>query len=136
MNNQLHKSQKDKMILGVCGGVAEYFEIDSSIVRILWAITSLVFGTGVILYLIAAFIFPYGNETEWDETEVKKSQPKINRTDQRNVIGIILIICGLFILLKNFSFIIDFDYLWSILLVVLGVVLILKGKEKRDKDEE
>lgn len=40
MNENLHKSKNDKMILGVCGGVGEYLGVDSSIVRILWAIAS------------------------------------------------------------------------------------------------
>lgn len=46
------------MIDGVCGGVAEYFEIDPTIVRVVWAAITLVWGAGLILYIICMFAFP------------------------------------------------------------------------------
>ncbi|MBQ9156094.1 MAG: PspC domain-containing protein [Eubacterium sp.] len=55
---QLCKSQHDKVIMGVCGGVAEYFDIDPTIVRLVWALFTLGGGAGVILYIIAAIIMP------------------------------------------------------------------------------
>lgn len=136
MDNQLHKSNQDKMILGVCGGVAEYFEVDSSLVRIIWAVASFVFGTGIILYLIAAIILPYGDESQGTNYEGNKKTPNVDRSSQRKVIGLVLIAGGLFILLRNFAFYIDFDYVFSAFLVVLGIVVIFKGREKNSKDEE
>lgn len=58
MKKKLYKSETDKMICGVCGGVAEYFGIDSSIVRLAWAIFTLLGGCGIIAYIIAAIIIP------------------------------------------------------------------------------
>lgn len=133
MNNQLHKSEYDKMIFGVCGGVAEYLDIDSSIVRIIWAISSLLAGAGILVYLLAAIILPYGDSHDFQGEEKKT---KINNIEQRNVIGIILIICGAFLMLRNFAFYINFDYVWSTLLIILGFIVVLKGREKRNKDEE
>ncbi len=46
------------MLTGVCGGVAEYFHIDSSIVRVLFAISVLLYGIGAIAYLVLAIILP------------------------------------------------------------------------------
>lgn len=46
------------MLAGVCGGIAEYFNIDPTIVRLVWAALALVWGTGVILYIAAAIILP------------------------------------------------------------------------------
>ena len=46
------------MVSGVCGGVAEYFNIDPSLVRILWAFVALCAGAGLIAYIIAACILP------------------------------------------------------------------------------
>ena len=46
------------MLCGVCGGIAEYFNIDPSIVRLLWAALVIVGGTGILLYIIAAIILP------------------------------------------------------------------------------
>lgn len=54
---RLRKS-RDKKIAGVCGGVAEYLNCDPTIIRILWAILILCYGTGLIVYLIAALILP------------------------------------------------------------------------------
>ena len=60
MNNgkKLRKSNTDKKIFGVCGGIAEYFGIDSTIVRIIWTILAFIWGSGVILYFIVALIMP------------------------------------------------------------------------------
>lgn len=56
---KLYLSDKDRKIAGVCGGLAEYFGIDSTIVRILWALAVMVsYGTGFILYLVFWLIVP------------------------------------------------------------------------------
>ncbi len=57
---KLCKSRTDKKICGVCGGIAEYFDIDSILVRILWLILIFVFGTGLLLYFAMALIMPEG----------------------------------------------------------------------------
>ena len=49
---------RDKMILGVCGGFAEYFGWDPTMVRIIWAVLACCFGTGLLAYIIAAIIMP------------------------------------------------------------------------------
>lgn len=46
------------MLCGVCGGIAEYFSIDPSIVRLLWSALVILGGTGILLYIIAAIILP------------------------------------------------------------------------------
>ena len=55
---KLYRSETDRKIAGVCGGIAEYFGIDSTIVRLLWVFVSLWFGAGLIAYLIAALVIP------------------------------------------------------------------------------
>lgn len=49
---------RDKKIWGVCGGIAEYFDMDPTVVRIIWLIAVLGAGTGVLAYLIAALLMP------------------------------------------------------------------------------
>ncbi len=46
------------MLAGVCGGIAEYFGIDSTVVRVAWVIFSLMGGSGLIAYIIAAILMP------------------------------------------------------------------------------
>lgn len=64
---KLYKSSSQKMIAGVCGGLAEYFGIEVTIIRLLWAGVVLFFGTGILLYIIAAIIIPKATpESEWE----------------------------------------------------------------------
>ena len=58
MGTKLVRSNRDRKILGVCGGLAEYLHIDSALVRIIWAIAVCCFGSGLLLYFIAAFVMP------------------------------------------------------------------------------
>ncbi len=58
MGTKLVRSSRDRKILGVCGGLAEYLHIDSTIVRIIWAVAVCCFGSGLLLYFIAAFVMP------------------------------------------------------------------------------
>ncbi len=55
---KLCKSQKNKMICGVCGGVAEYLNVDPTIVRLVWALLIFGAGAGLWVYIIAAIIMP------------------------------------------------------------------------------
>lgn len=58
MNKKLYKSHTNKMICGVCGGLGEFFGVDPTIIRLVWAILGLMGGTGIVAYLIAAVIIP------------------------------------------------------------------------------
>ena len=55
---KLYRSQDDKMICGVCGGVAAYFNIDATLVRLAWVLLSICAGAGILAYIIAAIIIP------------------------------------------------------------------------------
>ena len=58
MGKKLYKSNQNKMLDGVCGGIAEYFGIDPTVVRLIWALFSLMGGCGILAYIIAAIIIP------------------------------------------------------------------------------
>ena len=58
---RLYKSRNNKMICGVCAGIADYFNIDPSIVRVLWAVLALAAGTGVLAYIACAINLPEGD---------------------------------------------------------------------------
>ena len=55
---KLYKSNTDKKIAGVCGGIAEYFNIDSTLVRLGWVVFCALGGSGLLAYIIAALIMP------------------------------------------------------------------------------
>ena len=58
MEKKLYKSNQNKRLDGVCGGIAEYFGIDPTVVRLIWALFSLMGGCGILAYIIAAIIIP------------------------------------------------------------------------------
>jgi phage shock protein C len=55
---RLYRSKKDRKIAGVCGGVAEYLNVDPTIVRLIWVLAVLLWGVGLIAYIIAWIIMP------------------------------------------------------------------------------
>ena len=59
---RLYKSSRNKKICGVCGGIAEYLNMDPTVIRLITAIIALEWGSGIILYIIMAFVMPYDNE--------------------------------------------------------------------------
>ncbi len=55
---KLCRSEDNKIICGVCGGIAEYFNVDPTVIRVGWAIVSAFGGAGVVAYILAAIIMP------------------------------------------------------------------------------
>jgi len=58
MIKRLYRNKKDKIIGGVCGGIAEYLNVDPVIIRLLWIVASLIWGAGILAYIIAWIIIP------------------------------------------------------------------------------
>jgi len=59
MDKRLYRSKKDRRLCGVCGGLAEYFDVDPTIVRLIWLLLTLISsGKSLIIYLICCFIIP------------------------------------------------------------------------------
>ena len=54
---RLYRSEQDKMLLGVCGGLGEYLGVDPTLIRLLWAVCACS-GTGIVAYIVAAIIIP------------------------------------------------------------------------------
>lgn len=58
MQKRLYRVNEGKVIAGVCGGIAEYLNIDPTVIRLIWAIVGLMGGFGVVAYLVAMLIVP------------------------------------------------------------------------------
>ena len=58
MNKKLYKSSTEKKIDGVCGGIAEYFNVDPTVIRLAWVIFSCLGGSGLLAYIICAIVMP------------------------------------------------------------------------------
>ena len=53
-----YRSEKDKLFAGVCGGIAEYLEVDTTLVRLGFAAFSIMCGSGILAYIVAAIVIP------------------------------------------------------------------------------
>lgn len=62
MKKRLYKSKNDKKLCGVCAGVAEYFDIDPTLIRLAWVAFTILGGSGIIAYIVAAIVMPENNE--------------------------------------------------------------------------
>ena len=62
MKKRIYKNREKKMLCGVCAGVSEYFDIDPTLVRVLWAVISLGYGIGILAYIVCAVVFPDKSE--------------------------------------------------------------------------
>ncbi|MFA6456549.1 MAG: PspC domain-containing protein [Bacteroidota bacterium] len=133
MNSQkLYRSRTNKVFAGVCGGLAEYFDVDPVVIRILFVLMVLFGGTGIVLYIAAIFIVPKKPYIfqEAPTTQEPTSMPRKSETP-RNWFGIVLVIIGVLLLLANmevfhfFNFIEDtFEYILPVLLIILGMAII------------
>lgn len=133
MNTQkLYRSQTNKVFAGVCGGFAEYFDVDPIVVRILFVLMVLFGGSGLLLYIAAVIIIPkkpfvFAETPSVSEHTISKQKSET----VRNGFGIGLVVIGLFLLLANlevfhfFDFLEDaFDFVFPVLLIILGMAII------------
>ncbi len=65
LKKRLYKSGNERILGGVCGGIGEYFDVDPTIIRLLWILFVLFFGLGILLYFIAWFIIPRNPKHKW-----------------------------------------------------------------------
>lgn len=141
-NKKLYRSNTDRMLGGVCGGLGEFFEIDPVIFRLLFIVSAFL-GGGIILYLVLWLIIPEPNNSDDPKETVKKNAEEIEKKakeatnnlvsqDNSKIIWAwLLIILGLVFLLDNLiSFnifeLIRLDVFWPVLLVILGIYVIVK----------
>ncbi len=137
---KLHRSKSDRLLIGVCGGIADYFEIDSTMVRVLFVFLAFVGGIGVALYVLLAVLVPSKLEAARIEGKIKGekiiSNPKIKRSildEKRNtrlVAGGILIMVGFVLLIQQvYGIQWVWNFIWPTVFVVSGLIFIMKSKD-------
>lgn len=125
---KLTKSRSDKVIFGVCGGLAEYFNIDATLIRIVWFILGLVsFGTAGIAYLISGVIIPEDDGYIYQDGD--------NPTPNKNntlIVGIGLILLGSYLMIKIINpRLLSFSRYWPVLLIILGLYIIFNHNKDK-----
>ncbi len=131
MEKKLYRSKEDRIIAGVCGGVAEYLGADVSIIRLLWFVSLFMGGLGIFAYIAAFIIVPEGDGQALIDGVGKGSLTGSNDKDRTKWLGIILIVIGVLFIMQNWFFWIRFRDFWPLILVVFGAVILFKGL--RDK---
>ncbi|MCR4630025.1 MAG: PspC domain-containing protein [Treponema sp.] len=87
MTKKLYKSNKNKMICGVCGGLAEFFNIDATIVRLIFALLVILHGAGFLLYIFACIVMPrsldYSDSENMDDEDINNLK-SANMEDEKS----------------------------------------------------
>ena len=160
MERRLYRSRSDRMLWGVCGGLAKYFDIDPTIVRIIAVLLVFANGLGIIAYIIMAIVVPLEGSkvttpkevVEENVEEMKETASELGREvhstlvgeegeseevaklrhRRLSILGIILIVLGILFLLGSFNLFWWFHWgnLWPLILVAIGVLIILSTRRK------
>ena len=137
---KLYRSDTDRIFLGVCGGLGEYFEIDSNIIRLIFILFGLMTGGGtLVFYFLLAFLIPNrrgtGDKEIADEIKdgIHKAVELVNTDDiisynSKNYMGIFIVIIGLILITSQIMpvGIIIWRMIWPTVIIILGVYLIIK----------
>lgn len=142
--NHLYRSRESRVIGGVAGGIAEYFQVDVAVVRLLWVLSILFAGGGVLAYIIAWIVIPE-QPSEGVQTHVESERPPLppgepSRTEltpeqerirdrRRSAGGLVLIGLGVLFLAHELAPVHFSRFIWPLLLIGVGVFIFVKGWE-------
>ena len=137
-SKRLYRSQSNKVIAGVCGGIAEYLNADPTIIRIAWILLSLLpLVPGILIYIAAWIIIP----KDPSKTVSSTSQGSSSSVSGAGAVGIFFIIIGGLFLMSNLHIFywrdwwdISADYIVPVFLIGAGVVFLLKGTVKAEPE--
>ncbi len=143
---KLYRSRTDRVFFGVCGGLAEYFDMDSTLVRLIAVILVIWGGVGILAYIIAAMVIPeeplgakkdakktkqtdFGDKIEAAAQQIKESVAAKPAEDKSWIGGLVLIVLGLLFLLQQVIPFLDFGKTWPLFLIILGIIVIFGNKK-------
>ncbi len=143
MRKRLYRSRKDRMIGGVSGGIAGYFDIDPVIVRALFIITTLGWGLSIVAYIVLWIIVPdeekvrgyaeyHTEQCDGQGYEEYPCDEHKDRTDRSVVAAIILIAVGILFLLDNIAGWLSFGHVWPLAVIGFGAYILYKNLHKNN----
>lgn len=138
-SNGLHKSSSNSMIFGVAGGMAEYFDVDPTLMRVAWVVLGLVsVGTALIAYIALAVVIPVDEPSDVQSTG---DSPDISglgiresrKQRRRSLLAFVLISVGIIALAANFGLFgwWRWDVLWPLVLIAVGGWILLARYRRR-----
>ncbi len=148
MNRRLYRSRTDSMIGGVAAGLADYLNADPALVRIVWAILVVVTGgAALVVYIVAWIVVPEEPARRADDRSGDRRGHRANRRARRPdrrrrgpgrvarpgvVIGIGLVVVGVWFLLREYLPEIDWALIWPLVLVGIGALVLVTSMRRRD----
>ena len=133
-DKRLERDMQHKVIGGVCSRLANYFGIDSTLLRLILAFMLVFAGAGFWLYIILWIVIPAGVPgAETIETgQSVMETPEGSRTTRGSLVfGLILIALGALGLLYRFIPAFNWQTIWPVILIVLGILLLIPFKNKQ-----
>lgn len=124
---RLYKSRTERMIDGVCGGIAHYFDLDPTLVRIAWVVLTLLGGSGILLYIAAMIIIPKEPYPGFPQEQPPQSGSSPSSRKNSFFWGILLIVVGLFLFFDNIGWAFWKPWWWFNADILIPVLLILAG---------
>ena len=118
---RMHRSSTERVVAGVCGGIAEYFSVDPSLVRIAFVVGTLWGGLGVLLYIVLWVILPVDYEA---------ATYAVSSTGRSHALaGTVLIVLGALLLTSNMGWApwLTWNVFWPVMLIVIGVGFLARG---------
>jgi phage shock protein PspC (stress-responsive transcriptional regulator) len=150
MEKRLYRSRKEKMFGGVAGGLAEYFDVDPVLMRVVFVALAFVEGMGILAYIILWIVVPQKPDYSWltstpspsgSPSEPAPPQPDLsagttvveNRRWKGNMIaGLILVLLGFILLAENLIPYFHIGRFWPVVVIAIGVLLLLPARRNHD----
>lgn len=135
-NNKFYRDSENRVLGGVCSGLAKYFNIDVALLRVLFVIALLFASFGFWLYIILWVVIPADGQQSAPSSQ--QSVPVVNVQSPKSAAvfaGVIVILIGILFLINNFIPISWVWKLWPLILVGIGAVMIYKATKKGDDNE-
>jgi phage shock protein PspC (stress-responsive transcriptional regulator) len=147
ISSRLYRSSSNRIISGVAGGLGEYFNIDPTIIRILFIILTLFNGIGLLIYLLMWVLIPEETQPALDNNQTVKNNLadiknkarsfshnlRFNKStsdpkDSHFLWAVLIIAVGFFFLFKNFGLFdaLDLGKYWPVILIIAGLIFILR----------
>ncbi len=132
---KLTRSATDRIVAGVCGGVAAYIGVDLVIVRLLFLVLAFASGIGLFLYTILWVVMPLENveDSIYLEDEAHSERNVEEQATQMRTFGVLLLLFGAFFLLQQIGLFtwISAGLFWPVVLIAGGVYLLVARNKKR-----
>ena len=149
---QLIRPKEGRIFFGVSMGLADYFNIDPVIIRVLFVILTIWGGSGLILYIVGIFVIPDEKKDDikketndiksrkkdisekiQNDAQVVAHDIKVNIKDKNNsyVFGLIILVVGVILLLSNTFSWFSWDKFWPLAIIAIGILIILSDRKAK-----